>query len=71
MDIGSMLSDCVMGSFSVHVVDLWTERETDYDLPKTLDFSKEKELFLFTYNKISNELVCNEKSKSKMVCMIV
>lgn len=67
MDLGNVLSDCIMGSFSVRAIDLWKEREVDYKLPEAWDYSKSKELFLFTYNKISNELVSSDKSKSKTV----
>lgn len=56
-----------MGSYSIRTMDLWTQKETEYKLQKNWDHSRAKELFLFTIRKIKDDIVEDEKSKSKLV----
>lgn len=67
LDLGSVLSDCIMGSYSIKSLDLWTQKESEFKLPKNWDYSKAKELFLFTIRKIKTDIVEDVKCKSKTV----
>lgn len=67
LDLGNVISDCILGSYSVRGIDLWVQTEVEYKLSKTWDPAKEQELFLFTFDKITNELISDKKYKSKTV----
>ncbi|XKL61608.1 hypothetical protein PGB90_001441 [Kerria lacca] len=70
LDLGNVISDCILGSYSVRGIDLWVQTEVEYKLSKTWDPAKEQELFLFTFDKITNELISDKKYKSKTAAVI-
>lgn len=67
MDTGDVLSDCVMGCGSINAMDFYLQKQTEYAPPQHWNAMKAKELFLFAYNKIADDLVSSDKRKSKTV----
>lgn len=67
LDLGNVLSDCIMGSYSIRSLDLWTQKESEFKLPKNWNYTKAKELFLFTIRKIKTDIIEDVKRKSKTV----
>ncbi|XP_065211361.1 proteasome adapter and scaffold protein ECM29 [Planococcus citri] len=65
LDFGDVLSDCIMGSYSIRSLDLWNHKESEFKLPKNWNHAKAKELFLFTVRKIKSDMVEDTKCKSK------
>lgn len=67
--LGDVIADCVMGRYSVHLIDLWTQKEADFRpvAGNGGDFARERELFLFAFRKIADDVIWNEKCKSKTV----